>query len=92
MRRRLPPVVASGGLVDFRPFARAPLFLYTVASFLCFLGLWTGMSTMIPARERLNEQLSLSAHVYRRQRRQVWRVGGVRLLLGIHCQCFRRHR
>jgi hypothetical protein len=42
LRRRLPPVNVSGGLIHLKPFRLPALFLYTVSGFFCFLGLYTG--------------------------------------------------
>lgn len=42
LKRRLPPVNVSGGLLNLKVF-RSPAFtVYTIASFVAFLGLYTG--------------------------------------------------
>ncbi|KAI0310462.1 MFS general substrate transporter [Amylostereum chailletii] len=41
LRRRLPPTVVSGGLVDLRQFKNPAFSLYTAAGFIGFLGLYT---------------------------------------------------
>ncbi|VDB82621.1 unnamed protein product [Peniophora sp. CBMAI 1063] len=41
LRRRLPPVNAPGGLVDFAQFRNLAFTFYTAAGFVCFLGLYT---------------------------------------------------
>lgn len=51
MRRRLPPAGTNTQLVNVKPFLQPPLFLYTLASFVCFLGLWTGVCIFMPCRQ-----------------------------------------
>ncbi|KAI0314723.1 MFS general substrate transporter [Amylostereum chailletii] len=52
LKRRLPPTVASGGLVDFRQFKNPAFSLYSAAGFISFLGLYT-MLTYVNASGRL---------------------------------------
>ncbi|PAV23574.1 MFS general substrate transporter [Pyrrhoderma noxium] len=41
LARRLPPVNVSGGLLNLRAFKSLPFTLYTISSFIAFLGLYT---------------------------------------------------
>ncbi|KZV66537.1 MFS general substrate transporter [Peniophora sp. CONT] len=41
LRRRLPPVKAHGGLFNFAQFKNLAFTFYTIAGFVCFLGLYT---------------------------------------------------
>ena len=42
LRRRLPPVKAHGGLFNFAQFKNLAFTFYTIAGFVCFLGIYTG--------------------------------------------------
>jgi MFS transporter, MCT family, solute carrier family 16 (monocarboxylic acid transporters), member 10 len=46
MRRRLPPVSGQDGLIHLRPFLKPALFLFTLAGFFCFLGLYACTSDL----------------------------------------------
>ena len=43
LRRRLPPVNARGGLFNLAQFKNLAFTFYTIAGFVCFLGLYTCM-------------------------------------------------
>ncbi|KAJ7087584.1 MFS general substrate transporter [Mycena belliarum] len=41
LKRRLPPVITSGGIFNWKAFKYKPFSLYTLAVFVCFFGLYT---------------------------------------------------
>jgi MFS transporter, MCT family, solute carrier family 16 (monocarboxylic acid transporters), member 10 len=42
LKRRLPPTNVTGGLTNLRQFKNPAYSMYTLAGFICFLGLYTG--------------------------------------------------
>jgi hypothetical protein len=48
LKRRLPPIKASGGLLNLRAFKSAPFTIYCISAFVIFLGLYTGQCSSIP--------------------------------------------
>ncbi|KZO97375.1 MFS general substrate transporter [Calocera viscosa TUFC12733] len=44
LRRRLPPINVSGGILNLKAFKRQEYTLYTAATFVAFLGLFTGLT------------------------------------------------
>jgi hypothetical protein len=47
MRRRLPPIVATGGLFNLQQFKSPAYSVYTTSGFVAWLGLYTGQSVSI---------------------------------------------
>jgi hypothetical protein len=58
MRRRLPPVFASGGLFNLQQFKSRAYSVYTASGFVAFLGLYTGQFAAAYAQSLLEEMLN----------------------------------
>jgi hypothetical protein len=86
LRRRLPPIVAAGGVFNPKQFKSPAYSVYTASGFVAWLGLYTGQSVPIGTRKTSDpDHLTYSTDLHRRKRTITGRLASPFLLP-------RRHR
>lgn len=76
LRRRLPPIVAAGGLFNLKQFKSPAYSVYTASGFVAWLGLYTGQSASTGIRKTPDpDHLTYSANLHRRKCAITGRLG-----------------
>jgi hypothetical protein len=88
LRRRLPPIVAAGGLFNPKQFKSPAYSVYTASGFVAWLGLYTGQLVSLEYGKTPGpDHLTHSANLHRRKRTITGRLGPPFLLPCRHRKC-----